>query len=101
MKTILLIGLGRFGRNVAKKLNELGHEVMAIDSSEERVNAVLPYLTPLPQASLGGSGEPYQGKPEVADTQTFPQRVLTAGPLSEAGVWWVGPYRNRPRGFST
>lgn len=56
MKTILLIGLGRFGRNVAKKLNELGHEVMAIDSSEERVNAVLPYLTPLPQASLGGSG---------------------------------------------
>ena len=57
MKTILLIGLGRFGRNVAKKLNELGHEVMAIDSSEERVNAVLPYVT---AAQIGDStNEPF------------------------------------------
>ena len=31
MKTILLIGLGRFGRHAARKLRELGHQVMAID----------------------------------------------------------------------
>ena len=37
MKSILLIGLGRFGRHIAQELNELGHQVMAIDSrSEER-----------------------------------------------------------------
>ena len=45
MKSILLIGLGRFGKNVAIHLNSLGHQVMAVDRSEERVEAVLPYVT--------------------------------------------------------
>ncbi len=45
MKSILLIGLGRYGRHVAKKLNEIGHYVMAVDHNEEKVNAVLPYVT--------------------------------------------------------
>jgi len=45
MKSILLIGLGRFGRHIAIKLNELGHQVMAIDIQEERVDAVLPFVT--------------------------------------------------------
>ena len=45
MKSILLVGLGRFGRNVAEKLNELHHQVMAIDKDEERVNEVLPIVT--------------------------------------------------------
>ena len=31
MKSILLIGLGRFGRHIAEELNKLGHEVMAVD----------------------------------------------------------------------
>mgnify|MGYP001065460226 CR=1 FL=1 len=43
MKNILLIGLGRFGRHVAIQLNDLGHEVMAVDNNEERVNEVLPF----------------------------------------------------------
>ncbi len=45
MKSILLIGLGRYGQHVAKKLNEIGHYVMAVDHNEEKVNAVLPYVT--------------------------------------------------------
>lgn len=45
MKTILVIGLGRFGRHVVMKLHELGHEVMAIDQDEERVNQVMSYAT--------------------------------------------------------
>ncbi len=45
MKSILLIGLGRFGRHVAMKLDELHHQVMAVDKDESRVNAVLPYVT--------------------------------------------------------
>lgn len=44
MKSILVIGLGRFGRHVAMKLNELKHEVMAVDIKEERVEAVLPFV---------------------------------------------------------
>ena len=31
MKSVLLIGLGRFGRHLAMQLNELGHQVMAVD----------------------------------------------------------------------
>lgn len=45
MKNVLLVGLGRFGRHIAAKLSELGHEVMAVDNNEERVNAVLPFVT--------------------------------------------------------
>ncbi|MBP3338479.1 MAG: TrkA family potassium uptake protein [Lachnospiraceae bacterium] len=45
MKSILLIGLGRFGRHIAEKLYELKHQVMAIDSDEGRVEAVLPFVT--------------------------------------------------------
>ncbi len=45
MKSILLIGLGRFGRHIAMKLNELNHEVMAIDKNEKRVDAVLDFVT--------------------------------------------------------
>ena len=45
MKTILLIGLGRFGRHIARKLMELHHEVLAIDVQESRVNDALPFVT--------------------------------------------------------
>lgn len=44
MKSILLIGLGRFGRHIAIKLDELNHQVMAVDNKESRVEAVLPYV---------------------------------------------------------
>ncbi len=44
MKSILLIGLGRFGRYIAIKLDELNHQVMAVDNNESRVEAVLPYV---------------------------------------------------------
>ena len=52
MKTVLLIGLGRFGRHIAMKLNELNHQVMAVDKDENRVNAVLPFVT---NAQIGDS----------------------------------------------
>ena len=52
LKSVLLVGLGRFGMNIARKLNELGHEVMAIDSNEERVNEVMDFVT---NAQIGNS----------------------------------------------
>ncbi len=52
MKSILLIGLGRFGRHIAIKLKELGHQVMAVDKDEEKVQEVLPYVT---SAQIGDS----------------------------------------------
>ena len=52
MKSILLIGLGRFGRHMAIKFQELGHQVLAIDQDEALVNAALPYVT---NAEIGDS----------------------------------------------
>lgn len=45
MKSILLIGLGRFGTNLAKKLHAMGHEIMAVESREARVDDAMPYVT--------------------------------------------------------
>ena len=52
MKSVLLIGLGLFGQHIARELDELKHEVLAVDVCEERVNAVLPYVT---SAQIGDS----------------------------------------------
>ena len=42
MKNILLIGTGRFGRHTAVQLSQLGHQIMAVDTNEERISDVLP-----------------------------------------------------------
>ena len=55
MKIILLIGLGRFGRHIAIHLSQLGHDIMAIDTDEERVNDILPFVT---NAQIGDSTNP-------------------------------------------
>ena len=52
MKSILLIGLGRFGKHIAMELHSLGHQVMAVDHNEERVNEVLSFVT---SAQIGDS----------------------------------------------
>lgn len=45
MKSVLIIGLGEFGSHVAKRMEELRCEVMAVDINEERINDILPYVT--------------------------------------------------------
>lgn len=45
MKSILIIGLGRFGKHMAQKFSEQGNDIMAVDTNEDRVNAVLPFVT--------------------------------------------------------
>jgi len=52
MKSVLLIGLGLFGQHIARELDQLKHQVLAVDICEERVNAVLPYVT---SAQIGDS----------------------------------------------
>lgn len=52
MKSVLLIGLGRFGRNIAIQLNKLGHDVLGIDQDEDRVNNSLEFVT---DAQIGDS----------------------------------------------
>ena len=52
MKNILLIGAGRFGRHIAMQLSQLGHQVMAVDTNEERISDALPFVT---NAQIGDS----------------------------------------------
>lgn len=52
MKSVLLIGLGRFGRNIAIQLSSLGHDVLGIDHDEDRVNNALEFVT---DAQIGDS----------------------------------------------
>ena len=52
MKNVLLIGAGHFGRHIAMQLSQLGHQVMALDTDEERINDILPFVT---KAQIGDS----------------------------------------------
>jgi trk system potassium uptake protein TrkA len=45
MKSVLIIGLGRFGMHMALKLHEEHHDVLAVDMDETRVNEALPFVT--------------------------------------------------------
>ena len=45
MKTVLIIGAGQFGTHIAKRMEELRCEVMAVDISEEAINQIMPYVT--------------------------------------------------------
>jgi trk system potassium uptake protein TrkA len=52
MKQMLLIGLNSFGVQLATQLHALGHQVMAVDRDESKVNAILPIVT---DAQIGDS----------------------------------------------
>ncbi|MCR5305025.1 MAG: TrkA family potassium uptake protein [Oscillospiraceae bacterium] len=52
MKTVLIIGAGQFGIHIAKKMNELNCEIMAVDSDEGRINDILALVT---NAQIGDS----------------------------------------------
>ena len=74
MKSVLLIGLGRFGRHMARRLHDLHHEVLAVDLNEERVNAPLPFVT---NAQIGdGTNEQFVSSLGV---RNFDLCVVTIG----------------------
>ncbi|MBO4359878.1 MAG: TrkA family potassium uptake protein [Eubacteriaceae bacterium] len=52
MRSVLLIGMGRFGMSVAKKLNEMNVQVMAVDMDESRISNCLGLVT---KAQIGDS----------------------------------------------
>ncbi len=45
MKSILIIGMGRFGRSLAEKLSELGNDIMIVDKRDEIINELAPRFT--------------------------------------------------------
>jgi len=49
-ESVIVIGLGRFGTAAAHELMALGHEVLAVDRDETRVNDIAPHVTSAVQA---------------------------------------------------
>lgn len=49
-RQFVVFGLGRFGSSIAQHLCQLGHEVLAVDSSEAMVEANAPFVTQAVQA---------------------------------------------------
>ena len=45
MKSFLIIGAGRFGKHLAKKLVDLGNDVVAVDKNAEKIEALNTFLT--------------------------------------------------------
>lgn len=95
MKSVLLIGLGRFGRHMAIKLRELHHQVLAVDKDEERVNEALKYVT---HAQIGDStNEDFIASLGVADFDVcvvaigddFQSSLETTDLLKEHGAKFV------------
>ena len=45
MKSILIIGMGRFGHHLAQNFLEHEHDVMIVDENEEKLEDMVPYAT--------------------------------------------------------
>lgn len=45
MKSILIIGMGRFGNHLCRKMLELKNQVMIIDTVEEKLSSMMPFVT--------------------------------------------------------
>lgn len=95
MKSILIIGLGRFGTYMAKKFTELGNHVMVLDTDEEKINEILPYVTSaqIGDASktsvLDGIGVDNFDLCVVSVGENFQVSLETTSLLKEAGAKFV------------
>ena len=45
MKSVLILGAGNFGSMLARQMNAMGYDIMIADQREDRINAVMPYVT--------------------------------------------------------
>ena len=45
MKSVLVIGMGRFGKHLARKMTELGNDVMIVDKEESIIEELAPNFT--------------------------------------------------------
>jgi trk system potassium uptake protein TrkA len=91
-KQFAVIGLGRFGSSVAKTLSGLGFEVLAIDSSEQRMQEMSSIVTHVVQAdstdeeALNALGLRNLDVVIVAIGQDIQASILTTIIVKEIGV---------------
>lgn len=91
-KQFVVIGLGRFGTSICKELFKLGHEVMAIDSSPDRVDPIRNFAShaavanAMDEASLKELGVKNFDHAVVAIGDDLQTSVLCTLMLKEIGV---------------
>ena len=92
MKSVLVIGAGQFGTHIAKRMEELHCEVMAVDINEDCINDIMPYVT---DAKIGdGTNEEFLRTLGVDDYDVcfvtlgrhFQTSLETTSLLSELGA---------------
>ncbi|MHB1126466.1 MAG: potassium channel family protein [Bacillota bacterium] len=95
MKSFAVIGLGRFGSSLAKTLSEMGHQVMAIDISEDRVQELQEVVThavqvdAVEEGTLRALGIRNFDTVVVAIGQDVQASILTTLILKEIGIKYV------------
>ena len=92
MKSVLVIGAGQFGTHIAKRMEELRCEVMAVDINEDCINDIMPYVT---NAKIGdGTNEEFLRTLGIGDYDVcfvtlgshFQTSLETTSLLSELGA---------------
>lgn len=92
MKSFAVIGLGRYGTAVVKKLFKMGYEVIALDKSMEKINAIADFSTKAvcgdakEESVLRESGIKNCGCVVVAIGNDISDSVLVTLALKEIGI---------------
>ncbi|MEQ8236451.1 MAG: TrkA family potassium uptake protein [Syntrophomonadaceae bacterium] len=105
-KSILVVGVGRFGRGLIEALYELGHEIFAIDSDEEALNEVrdmvlsgaIINVAENDQELIRIVGKKSFDAAVVAITREFEGALIAAHILKEAGIPIYAKAANKTRG---
>ncbi|MBR4224086.1 MAG: TrkA family potassium uptake protein [Oscillospiraceae bacterium] len=95
MKSVVVFGLGRFGKRLALSLSKAGADVMAVDKDEEIVASVAPEVTYAAVADLSnadaisGLGISNMDIAVVAVTSDFAAAILAVVISKEMGIPYV------------
>jgi len=89
---VMVIGLGRFGSAVARELERLGHDVLAVDRDEQRVNDIASDVThaleldAADEDALRGAGAAEFGTAIVAISSDAEPSIFATMVLKRLGV---------------
>lgn len=81
MKQFIIIGIGKFGESIATNLYKMGHDVLAVDIDEERVQYIANKVTHAVQADATE-----EGTLEALGVKHFDGAVVTIGESVQASI---------------
>jgi len=95
MAQYAVIGLGRFGESIARSLEAMGHEVLAIDKSEQKVQEIADYVTAAVRADA--KNEEFLRSVDIASfdavivamTQNIEANILVTMLLKDLGAKYI------------